>query len=53
MITAIGGKTIANADALTASVNTYKPGDKITLSVSRGGSTKSISVTLGSRPASS
>ncbi len=53
VITAIDGKAIANADALTASVNTYKPGDKITVTVNRSGSTKSITVTLGSRPASS
>ena len=53
VITAIDGKAITNADALTASVNTYKPGDKVTVTVSRGGSTKSITVTLGSRPASS
>jgi len=53
VITAIDGKAITNADVLTASVNTYKPGDKVTVTVHRGGSTKSISVTLGSRPSSS
>ena len=50
VITAIGGKQISSADDLTAAVNTYKPGDKATLSVDRGGSTKSISVTFGTRP---
>jgi putative serine protease PepD len=50
VITAIGGKQISSADDLTASVNSYKPGDKATLTVDRGGSTKSISVTFGTRP---
>jgi putative serine protease PepD len=50
VITAIGGKQIASADDLTAAVNTYKPGDKATITVDRGGSTKSISVTFGTRP---
>jgi putative serine protease PepD len=50
VITAIGGKHIATADDLTAAVNTYKPGDKAALTVSRGGSSTSISVTFGTRP---
>jgi putative serine protease PepD len=50
VITAIGGKKISTADDLTAAVNVYKPGDKATLTVDRDGSTKSISVTFGTRP---
>jgi len=50
VITAVDGKQIATADDLTALVNSYKPGDKATLMVDRGGSTRSISVTFGSRP---
>jgi putative serine protease PepD len=50
VITAIGGKQITTADDLTASVNAYKPGDKATLTVTRGGSSTSISVTFGTRP---
>jgi len=53
VITSIGGKQIASADSLTAVVNTYKPGDKVTVAVTRNGSTKSLSVTLGTRPATS
>jgi putative serine protease PepD len=53
VIASIDGKQIANADALTAAINGYKPGDKITVGVNRNGSTKSITVTLGTRPASS
>ncbi|HEX3054918.1 MAG TPA: trypsin-like peptidase domain-containing protein [Gaiellaceae bacterium] len=50
VITAVGGKQISTADDLTAAVNAYKPGDKATLTVDRNGSTKSISVTFGTRP---
>jgi len=53
VITSIDGKRISGSDALTASINTYKPGAKVTIDVTRNGSTKSIVVTLGSRPASS
>jgi putative serine protease PepD len=50
VITAIDGKQITDADDLTAAVNVYKPGDKATITLDRSGSTKSISVTFGSRP---
>lgn len=50
VITAVDGKQISTADDLTAVVNGYKPGDKATLTVSRGGSNTSITVTFGSRP---
>ena len=50
VITAVGGTQISTADELTAAVNVYKPGDKATLKVNRNGTTKSISVTFGTRP---
>jgi putative serine protease PepD len=50
VITAIDGKPITNADDLTAAVNVYKPGDKATITLDRSGSTKSVSVTFGTRP---
>jgi putative serine protease PepD len=52
VITAVGSTTITNADDLTAAVNTYKPGAKVTMTVNRNGSSKSLSVTFGNRPAS-
>ncbi len=51
MITAIDGKSITSADDLTATMSAHAPGDKVTLTVTRSGSTKSIVVTLGTRPA--
>jgi putative serine protease PepD len=50
IVTAIDGKTVANADDLTARVATYKPGDTAKLTVKRIGSTQTISVTFGQRP---
>jgi putative serine protease PepD len=50
VITAVAGTQTATADDLTAAVNTYKPGDKATLKITRGGSSKSITVTFGTRP---
>ena len=52
VVTAIAGHAIENADALTADIGARAPGDKVTLTVKRGGSTKQITVTLGSRPTS-
>jgi len=52
VITALDGKPIANYDALTAAIGAKKPGDKVALTVQSKGSTRHISVTLGSRPAS-
>jgi putative serine protease PepD len=50
VVTAIGGKQISTADDLTALVATYKPGDKVTLTLQRGGSTKTVDITFGQRP---
>jgi putative serine protease PepD len=52
VITAVGGKAVTGADDLTAAVNSYKAGEKSTLSVKRNGSSKSIAVTFGTRPSS-
>ena len=53
VITAVGTTQITSADDLTAAVNSYKPGDKVTMKVTNGGSSKSISITFGNRPSSS
>jgi putative serine protease PepD len=50
VVTAIDGKQIQSADDLTALVATYKPGDKATITLTRNGSTKTLSVTFGQRP---
>jgi putative serine protease PepD len=53
VITSVGGKPVTSSDELTAAVNSYKPGDKATLSLKRNGSSKSVGVTFGTRPSSS
>jgi putative serine protease PepD len=53
VITAVGSEQISGADALTANLSSRLPNDKVTLTIERNGSTKSVQVTLGSRPSSS
>ncbi|HVS84148.1 MAG TPA: trypsin-like peptidase domain-containing protein [Gaiellaceae bacterium] len=52
VVTAVDGQSIQSADALTTNLGSRTPGDKVTLKIERGGSTKTVSVTLGSRPSS-
>ena len=52
VITKFDGRPITGPDALTAAVTNAKPGAKVNLAVRRHGSTKQISVTLGTQPAS-
>jgi len=51
VITKADGKTIASSDDLQAAIEAKKPGDTITLTVSNGGQTRTVDVTLGNRPA--
>ncbi len=54
VITAVDGQQINDADSLVATVRSYRPGDKVTLTVASsskgvtGGSTHTVSLTLGS-----
>ena len=50
VITAIDGHSVDSADTLQAEVAGKKPGSKITLTVVRNGSTRTVTVTLGTRP---
>jgi putative serine protease PepD len=52
VITAFDGQRITSANDLTAAVTAAKVGDKVTLTVHRGGSTEHLSITLGTQPAS-
>lgn len=53
VITAVDGKRVTNSDAFIAIVSTYKPGQTITVTVKqKGGGSKQLKVTLGTRPAS-
>jgi putative serine protease PepD len=49
VITAVDGTTVASATRLRAIIDSRKPGDTVTLTVQRSGSTKTFKVTLGTR----
>jgi putative serine protease PepD len=50
LITAVDGQAVTSADALQTGIAAKKPGTQVTLTVLRNGSTKQITVTLGTRP---
>jgi putative serine protease PepD len=52
LITAIDGHSITSTEQFIEDVDQYEPGQTITLTVHRGGSTKAIKLTLGARPKS-
>jgi putative serine protease PepD len=50
VITSFGGKAINSADDLTAAVFQAKPGEKVTVTIIRNGTTQHLSLTLGVQP---
>ena len=44
------GQAVTNDAALSAMIMTYKPGDRVTVTVVRGGATLTLQATLGVRP---
>ena len=50
MVTSIDGKPISSTQQFIETVDTNAPGQTITLTVKRGGSTQHVKVTLGTRP---
>jgi putative serine protease PepD len=50
IVTAFGGETIASPDDLTSAVGAKQPGDKVSVTYIRSGSTKTTQVTIGTRP---
>jgi putative serine protease PepD len=52
LITAIDGRPIASTEQFIETVDTYSPGNKLTMTVRRGGTTLHVTLTLGTRPAS-
>jgi putative serine protease PepD len=53
VITAINGKPVSSTEQFITAVDNFKPGQTLTLTVRRAGQTKTLKVTLGTRPASS
>ncbi|MGH3083246.1 MAG: S1C family serine protease [Gaiellaceae bacterium] len=50
-VTAVDGESIQTGDELRDAIDVKKPGDKITLTIERNGSERTVQVTLGQRPA--
>ena len=50
VITAVDGHQIASGDDLSRVVDTYKPGDSVTVTYTRNGASHTTTVTLGTRP---
>ncbi len=48
VVTAVGDRPITTSTELTAAVRSEAPGEEVTLTVRRGGETRSVEVTLGS-----
>jgi putative serine protease PepD len=52
VITALDGRGVQTADELAGTVAAHRPGDRITLAVRHGGTTRTVTVSLGDLPAS-
>jgi putative serine protease PepD len=52
IITAVDGTHVTSVNQFVATIANYAPGDTVTLTVNRGGQTKTIKLALGSQPAS-
>jgi putative serine protease PepD len=48
VVTKVGDRMITGSDELVAAIRSYAPGDKVTLTVRRGGDEQTVRVTLGS-----
>jgi S1-C subfamily serine protease len=51
IITAVNGTQVGSVNQFVATIASYAPGDTVTLTVNRGGQTKTLKLTLGSQPA--
>jgi putative serine protease PepD len=52
VITAIDRTKVSSVDDLQSAIAAHKPGDKVTVTYKRSGTTHTVSVTLGTRPTS-
>jgi len=51
IITAVDGNAVHGMDDVVSAIAAKKPGDKVTLDLAHGQSTRTVTVTLGNRPA--
>jgi putative serine protease PepD len=50
VVTAIGGATVSGSNDVIAAVASHRPGDRVALTVQRGASKLTVTVTLGTQP---
>jgi putative serine protease PepD len=50
VITAIAGTKVSSSDELRAAINARKPGDRVSVTFTRNGTSHTVSLTLASRP---
>ena len=50
MILAVDGDEVSTPSALQTAIDAKAPGDTLTLRIVRGGATRTVTVTLGTRP---
>jgi putative serine protease PepD len=50
VVSAINGKSVSSTQQFIETVDNYAPGQKITLTINRNGQTKTVPLTLGTRP---
>jgi putative serine protease PepD len=50
VVTRVGSTKVSNGDELAAAISALKPGDKVTVVVTRDGSSHDVQVTLGTQP---
>ncbi len=50
VVTKVGGKAITTPDGVADAIASHEPGDRIEVEVTRGGSTQTLEITLGTRP---
>jgi putative serine protease PepD len=51
VVTAVGGRAVRSANELSTAIDAKKPGDRVTITYTRNGQSKSAMVTLAERPA--
>jgi putative serine protease PepD len=51
VVTRVGERLLADGDELVAAVRSYRPGDSVEVTVSSGGDTRTVEITLGSHGA--
>ena len=50
VVTSLGGKKISNPDDLASVINSFKPGNSVSLTYERGGESHTVQVKLATRP---